>query len=125
MPAGTAWHWLATLVLLVHLGFVLFVILGGLLVLRRPWLAWIHLPAVAWGVLIEYADWICPLTPLENAFRSRGGETPYAGSFIEHYLTATIYPSGLSRGLQFALGTFALLLNAILYFLISRRYRAR
>src|SRR3954465_15552536 len=112
---------LAILVLVVHLGFILFVVLGGLLVLRRPRLAWLHLPAVVWGVLIEYAGWICPLTPLENWFRERAGQPGYAGGFIEHHLTAAIYPQGLTRVMAVLLGTFALLLNLFVYIRLFRR----
>ncbi|MFL5530347.1 MAG: DUF2784 domain-containing protein, partial [Gemmatimonadaceae bacterium] len=80
---------LADLVLVLHLAFVIFVVAGAGLVTRRPRVAWLHLPAVVWGVLIEYAGWICPLTPLENSLRMRGGEAGYSGGFIEHYLLAT------------------------------------
>jgi hypothetical protein len=115
---------LADLVLLLHLAFVLFVILGGLLVLRRPVIAWLHLPCAAWGVLIEFAGWICPLTPLEVSLRMRGGEAGYAGGFIAHYVTAALYPAGLTRGLQVVLGAFALLLNLTIYsWIVARRRR--
>ena len=102
---------LADLVLVVHLTFVLFVVLGGLLVLRWPRAAWLHIPAAIWGVLIEYTGWICPLTPLENSFRTRGGEMGYSGGFIEHYIQPVLYPAGLTRGTQIVLGSFVLLLN--------------
>ncbi|HZD84588.1 MAG TPA: DUF2784 domain-containing protein [Gemmatimonadaceae bacterium] len=102
---------LADLVLVVHLTFVLFVVLGGLLVLRWPRAAWLHIPAAIWGVLIEYTGWICPLTPLENSFRARGGEMGYSGGFIEHYIQPLLYPAGLTRGTQIVLGSFVLLLN--------------
>jgi hypothetical protein len=114
---------LADGVLVVHFGFVLFVALGGLLAWRWPRLAWLHLPAVAWGALIEFASWRCPLTPLETALRRRGGEEGYTGGFIEHYITAVLYPSGLTRTAQIALGTAALLVNALVYGLLWRRYR--
>ena len=117
---------LADLVLLVHLAFVGFVVLGGLLVLRRPKVAWVHLPCAAWGVLIEFAGWICPLTPLEVSLRMRGGEAGYAGGFIAHYVTAVLYPAGLTRGVQVALGAFALLLNAAVYArIVARRLNRR
>ena len=117
---------LADLVLLVHLAFVLFVVLGGLLVLRRRRWAWLHLPCAAWGVLIEFAGWICPLTPLEVSLRMRGGEAGYAGDFIGHYVTAALYPEGLTRGVQVALGSVALLLNAAVYaWIVGRRRRLR
>jgi hypothetical protein len=119
------YHALAILVLAVHLGFILFVVLGGLLVLRRPRLAWVHLPAVAWGVLIEYTGWVCPLTPLENSLRERAGEPGYAGGFIEHYLTAAIYPQGLSRTMAVLLGSFALLVNLFVYVRLYRRQSSR
>ena len=106
---------LADLILLCHLAFVLFVLLGGLLVLRRAKWAWLHIPCAAWGVLIEFAGWICPLTPLEISLRLRGGEAGYAGDFIGHYITAALYPQGLTRGVQIALGAFALILNVAVY----------
>jgi Protein of Unknown function (DUF2784) len=114
---------LADLVLLLHFGFILFVTLGGLLLFRWPRIAYLHLPAAVWGVLIELAGRICPLTPLEQHLRQRGGEAGYTGDFIEHYLTATIYPSGLTRGIQIALGAIVLLLNGTVYWLWWRRRR--
>ena len=118
-----AYRWLADLVLLLHLAFVLFVVTGGLLVLRRPRLAWIHLPAVIWGATIEFAGWICPLTPLEVALREAGGGVGYEGGFIEHYITALLYPSGLSRPIQVGLGVVVLALNACVYWTLARRAR--
>ena len=116
---------LADLVLLVHLAFVVFVVLGGLLVLRRPKVAWLHLPCAAWGVLIEFAGWICPLTPWEVSLRMRGGEAGYAGGFIAHYVTAALYPAGLTRGVQIVLGSFALFLNvAVYWFVVAKARRA-
>jgi hypothetical protein len=112
---------LADLVLVVHLGFVLFVALGGLLVFRWPRLAWIHLPAAAWGALIEFTGGLCPLTPLENHLRRLAGEAGYAGGFVEHYVTAVLYPDGLTRVVQVVLGTLVLLVNAVIYRRILRR----
>jgi L-ascorbate metabolism protein UlaG (beta-lactamase superfamily) len=106
---------LADAVLLLHLGFIVFVTLGGLLVLRWPRLAALHIPAALWGALIEFTAGQCPLTPLEQWLRHRGGETGYAGGFIEHYLTAAIYPEGLTREMQLALGTAVVLINAAVY----------
>jgi hypothetical protein len=117
MPYGV----LADLVLVVHLGFVLFVVLGGLLVLRWPRAAWIHLPAAVWGVLIEFTGGICPLTPLENRLRRIAGETGYAGGFVEHYVTAVLYPDGLTRAAQVVLGALVLLVNAMIYQRMLRR----
>ena len=112
---------LADAVLFLHGLFVLFVVLGGLLALARPRLAWLHLPAVAWGALIEFAGWICPLTYLENWLRRRGGEAGYVGGFIEQYLSAAIYPEGLTREVQFALGALVLAVNAWVYWRLWRR----
>jgi hypothetical protein len=116
---------LADLVLTLHLGFVLFVVVGGLLVMRWPRLVWIHIPAAVWGAAIEYAGWICPLTPLENSLRARGGEAGYAGGFIEHYLVPTLYPQGLTRGAQFVLGSLVLMINAAAYGALLLRTRRR
>jgi hypothetical protein len=115
---------LADLVLVVHLAFVVFVVLGGLLVLRWPRLAWPHVPAAIWGVLIEYMGWICPLTPLENSLRMRGGEAGYSGGFIQHYIQPLLYPAGLTRTTQIVLGSVALILNLTVYaVMIARKTR--
>ena len=114
----------ADVVLVVHFAFVLFVVLGGLLALRWPRVAWVHVPVALYGATIEVLGFICPLTPLEVWMRRRGGETGYAGGFIEHYITAALYPSGLTREIQIALGVGVLLLNAIVYALWWRRHRA-
>jgi nitrate reductase gamma subunit len=115
---------LADLVLVVHLAFVLFVVLGGLLVHRWQWVALLHIPAAVWGVLIEYSGWICPLTPLENSLRVSGGEAGYSGGFIQHYIQPVLYPAGLTRGTQIVLGTLALVVNLTAYgVVIARRKR--
>ena len=119
------YRFLGDLVLVVHLAFVLFVVLGGLLVLRWAWVAAVHLPAALWGVLIEYTGWICPLTPLEVALRMRGGEAGYTGGFIEHYIRPALYPAGLTRGMQIVLGSLALLLNLAAYAVVLSRRRHR
>lgn len=106
---------LADLVLVVHAAFVVFVVLGGLAVLRWPRLAWIHLPAAIWGAGIEFAGGICPLTPLENHWRRLAGEQGYPGGFVEHYLMAALYPEGLTRDLQIGLGLAVLAVNAAIY----------
>jgi hypothetical protein len=106
---------LADLVLVLHLCFVLFVIFGGLLALRWPQLAWVHVPVALYGALIEFVGFVCPLTPLENHFRRRGGEAGYAGGFVDHYITATLYPQGLTRQSQLVLGAAVLAINAAIY----------
>jgi hypothetical protein len=111
---------LADAALLLHLAYILFVVFGGLAVLRWPQLAWLHLPAVLWGAWIEFADWACPLTPLESTLRRQGGEVGYSGDFIDHYLAAMIYPEGLTRTAQIVLGTFLLVVNAAIYWRLWR-----
>lgn len=112
---------LADLVVAVHFAFVLFVVLGGLLVLRWPWLAYLHVPAAVWGVLIEFAGWICPLTPLEKTLRDAAGDAGYEGGFIEHYILPVLYPSALTRTIQLLLGTIVLVLNLGIYAYLVRR----
>jgi Protein of Unknown function (DUF2784) len=116
---------LADFVVVLHCGFVLFVVLGGLLALRWPRAAWIHLPAAVWGIGIEFVQGICPLTPLENRFRQLGGEAGYSGGFVEHYLLPVLYPAGLERDVQWGLGIFVLLLNAAVYAMVWRRRHRR
>ncbi|HYA65945.1 MAG TPA: DUF2784 domain-containing protein [Burkholderiaceae bacterium] len=115
----------ADVILLAHAAFILFVVLGGLLVLRFRKLKWIHLAAVAWGAMIEFSGWICPLTPLENMLRRSAGAKGYSGGFFEHYVLALIYPSDLSRQLQVVLGLAVLGLNALIYGLLLRRRSVR
>jgi uncharacterized protein DUF2784 len=114
---------LADLVVALHFAFVLFVVLGGLLVLRWPRLAYLHIPAAIWGVLIEFAGWVCPLTPLENSLRVRAGEAGYQGTFVEHYILPVLYPSALTRNVQFLLGALVLALNLAIYAYLLRRAR--
>ena len=113
---------LADLTLVVHFAFIAFVALGGLLVLWRRRVAWVHVPAFLYGALISFFGWTCPLTPLENHFRRLGGEAGYSESFIERYLVSAIYPGGLSRTGFMVLGLGVLAVNGAIYGLI---YRAR
>jgi hypothetical protein len=114
---------LADLVVVVHFGFVLFVVLGGLLVLRWPRLAYLHVPTAVWGALIEFTGGVCPLTPLENSLRESAGGAGYQGSFIEHYILPILYPSALTRGIQLLLGSFVVVLNLAIYAYLLRRKR--
>jgi hypothetical protein len=109
------YHALSNLVLIAHLAFVLFVVLGGFLVLKWKSLAWIHVPAFLWGGLIELAGWVCPLTPLENWLREKDGGLVYRTDFIEHYILSLLYPTNLTRSLQIFLGLFVLSVNLVLY----------
>ena len=119
-------RWAADLVASLHFIFVLFVVLGGVLVLRWPRLAWLHLPAVAWGACIELLGWICPLTPLENRLRYEAGVAGYEGGFVEHYLLPVLYPESLTRPIQILLGLLVLGINAVIYAVVLRsRFRRR
>jgi hypothetical protein len=111
---------LADLAVLAHALFILFAVLGGLLVLRWPRVAWLHLPAAAWAAFVEFSGRICPLTPLENHYRELAGQRGYSGDFIEHYVLPVIYPGGLTRNLQFWLGGAVLAINLIAYALVVR-----
>lgn len=119
------WRVLADAVLIGHFAFVLFVVAGGALVLRWPRLVWLHLPAAAWGVAIEFGGWICPLTPLENRLRELAGHGAYQGDFIAHYLLGVLYPQGLTRQVQWVLGGAVLVINVLVYAIwLRRRWRA-
>ncbi len=117
--------WLADAVLVIHLAFVLFVIGGGFCALRWPKLAWGHVPAALWGALIELRNGVCPLTPLENWLRRQGDEAQIEGSFVEDYLLPVIYPEGLTREVQIALGLAVILLNLVAYGLLVFQRRSR
>jgi hypothetical protein len=106
---------LADGLVVLHFAFIVFVLFGGLLVLRRRAWSALHLPAVAWAAFVEFTATTCPLTPWENAFRRRAGEGGYDGGFIEHYVMPVIYPAGLTPGIQLLLGAFVIALNATVY----------
>jgi hypothetical protein len=116
-----AYRILADAVLVVHMSFILFVLGGGFLVRQWRGVAWVHIPAVAWGALIEFMGWVCPLTPLEIWARSRAGGTGYSGGFIEHYLLPVVYPAALTHETQIVLGALVLILNVFIYAWISGR----
>lgn len=120
-----AYRLLADAVLLLHLGFILFVVFGALLVARRRRLLPVHLAAAAWGVGIEVIGGVCPLTHAELWLRARAGRAGYSGGFVEHYLLPLIYPGELTRGLQFGMAAGVLFINAALYLWIFRQRPAR
>lgn len=116
-------RWAADALLVLHALFIVWVMVGGFVVLRWPKSILLHLPAVAWAVWISVSGGICPLTPWEWQLREQAGQGGFEGGFIEHYLLAWIYPEGLTRGLQFALAAFVLGVNALAYGLCWRRWR--
>lgn len=117
------WRIAADALVLVHLSFILFVLLGGLLLLRWPRLIWLHLPAVAWGIVVECLHLGCPLTPWENQLRQMAGQVGYDGGFIEHYLIPLIYPAGLTPQIQIGLGAIVVLVNLAVYTWLIWRWR--
>lgn len=116
---------LADLVLVTHFVFIAFVVAGGFAAVRWPRLAWAHVPCFVWGALIEFAGWICPLTPLEVRLRIASGQAGYSGGFIERYLLPVIYPGALTREIQIWLGVSVLALNVLAYAWLVRRLRRR
>ena len=113
---------LADFVLVIHFCFVLFTVFGGLLVLRRRWIAALHLPAVVWGILIEFFWWTCPLTTIENMLRQRGGESGYDGGFIDYFVSLVLYMP-LAPSVRFALGFALIVLNVLFYWYAFQRIK--
>lgn len=111
----------ADFIVLLHFSFILFVLAGGLLVLKWRWLVWLHIPAVIWGALISFMGWVCPLTPLENMLRKATGDGVYITGFVERYLGSVIYPSGFSREMFIAMGVIVIVINVVVYSVIVRR----
>jgi len=117
---------LADLTLILHLVFILFALFGGLLVLCRRWMLWIHLPVLLWASLVNLAGWTCPLTPIENALRSLAGQAGHSGGFVEHYIMPLVYPAIMSRDIEIISGFLVLVWNGLVYaFVIFRRRRLR
>lgn len=116
---------LSDLVVLIHFAFVIFVIAGGLLLLCWWWAVFLHLPAVAWGALVEFTHWICPLTYLENWLRTRAGAAAYQGDFVTHYLLPILYPAHLTAHIQLVLGALVIAINVIVYSLAIWLWRKR
>lgn len=116
---------LADLMLLLHAAFIVFVVLGGLLLFWRRDVAWLHVPAALWGMLIEFKGWVCPLTYLENDLRAAAGAQGYTGGYIDHYLIPLIYPSGLTSDAQMILGLAVLIINTVIYTLVLSKSRAK
>jgi len=120
-PSPVTARLLADALVAAHLAFIVFVVVGGLLVLRRPGWAALHLPAVAWGAFAELTGTVCPLTPLENSLRRDAGEAGYAGGFIEHYVIPLLYPGTLTPRLQIAFGLAVIMVNLAVYAFVWRR----
>lgn len=117
------YNFLANAVVGVHFLFILFVVFGGLLVIRYPKMAFAHIPAAIWGAFVEFSGWICPLTPLENYFRSLAGEQSYSGDFIQRHLIPVMYPENLTPKIQLILGGIVVVVNVVVYVIAIRKYR--
>jgi hypothetical protein len=115
----------ADLILVLHFLFILFVLFGGFLCLHRIRWIWLHLTAVVWGVWVEWANMICPLTPLENHYRQQVSGQEYSEGFIEHYLVPLIYPEQLTDSLRYFLGALVLIVNLIIYLYVFRKRKKR
>lgn len=125
MSLASMFRLAADLLVAVHFAFILFVGVGGLLVIRRPRWIWLHLPAAVWGAAIEFSGGICPLTPWEWHLRELAGQRGYSGGFIEHYVIPLIYPPGMTTALQWVLGGLVLAVNGICYGIAWQRWRRR
>jgi len=112
---------MADTVVVIHFAFTIFVLLGGILAIWWRKVVWLHIPAAVWGVLIEFAGWICPLTPLENRLRVKGGEAGYPGGFVEEYILPVIYPAGLTREIQIILGILVITVNLVIYWKVFHK----
>jgi hypothetical protein len=120
------WSALADALVVAHFAFTAFVVFGGFLTWRWSRMAFVHLPALAWGVWVEVSGSVCPLTPLENALRVRGGDAGYSGGFLAHYLGAILYPAGLTPHIQCLLAALLGGINMLAYgYLVARKSRAR
>jgi len=106
---------LANVVVVIHLSFVIFVVLGAVLTLWRRWIIWLHFPAFLWAVWIEFSGGICPLTPLENWLRIKGGQGGYESDFVATYLLPVLYPAGLTRNVQLLLAITVIVINVAIY----------
>lgn len=114
---------MADIIVLIHFGFILFAVFGGLLVMKWRWLIWLQIPAALWGIVIELFGWICPLTILENKFRQKNAGEAYSTGFIEHYIIPIIYPEGLTRDIQLILGGAVIVINLFVYIWILKKWR--
>jgi hypothetical protein len=117
------YRYAAEAVLLLHLLFIAFVVLGSLLTVWRRRVLFIHLPAAAWGAFVELTGRVCPLTSLENTLLIKAGTAGYSESFVEHYLLRIIYPEGLTREIQYILSGLVMVVNVSLYLWLFHRLR--
>ena len=121
MESSINWSAIAAdLIVIIHFAFVLFVVLGGILLIWWKKLVWLHLPSVVWGVVVEFTGWICPLTPYENTLRAQAGLEMYDGDFVMRYIMPILYPEDLTRTMQMVFGLIVLLINIACYYYVFR-----
>jgi len=114
---------IADIVVLIHLSFILFAVLGGVLIVWWRWIVWLHIPAIMWAIWIEFSGGICPLTPLENWLRIKAGQGGYEGDFVATYLLPLLYPAGLTRKIQIVLAMMVIVINVSIYGFIAYKGR--
>jgi len=115
---------LTTLVLVVHFGYLAYVVLGGFIAWRWPRTIWLHLLAAAWGLVVIVYPLLCPLTVLEDWSRQRAGEAALTRGFIDRYIEGVLYPERYTRLLQ-VLAACAVLVSWVGFLIIQRRRSAR
>ncbi|HIC92085.1 MAG TPA: DUF2784 domain-containing protein [Syntrophaceae bacterium] len=118
-------RFLADIIVVFHFAFILFAVLGGILSIWWRKIIWLHVPVALWAALMEFAGWICPLTPLENWLRVKGGGAGYSGGFVEHYILPILYPAGLTREIQVVLGAFVIAVNLLIYWYVFMKHNPR
>ena len=117
------YEFLATLTLIIHFLFIIFVIFGGLLFFIKPWTLYFHVPAFLYGAYMEFTQTICPLTYLENFLLQKAKLTTYSTSFIQNYLFPIIYPVNLTKDIQINLAISLIILNAVIYGVVVIKYK--
>jgi hypothetical protein len=115
----------ADVVLLAHFAFIVFALFGGAIVFFKRRAAWFHIPAVMWSAAVNFASWICPLTPLENSFRAKAGQAGFEGGFIQHYIEPLVYPGGMPRKMELIAGVSVLVWNVLMYLIVIHWGRRR
>lgn len=115
---------LADLVMVIHGALLVFFVVGGFLAWRWPRLIWAVLFVAVWNLTIVILDFGCPVTALEKYFRRQGGEQPYAGGYIEHYLDGRIWPEGATPTAE-KIGFAILVVSYIGFFVIRHRRKER
>jgi len=113
----------ADLTLIVHFAFIIFVVFGVLLFIVSTKIIYVHVPALIWGIYLEFTHSVCPLTYLENWFLLKANLTTYSEGFIQNYLVPIVYPKNLTDDLQIYFAIVIVVTNLIIYGLIIYKTR--